>query len=110
MPKFRVVVAYTRAPLSTLMEPANVDVAVVEVAVKYGAEIWSVAETMLGVTVPETVRLPVTVVVARVVAPPMRVVKLPLVAVTLMPLSNMLPRKSPLRTMRLERSSILLTC
>ena len=64
---------------------------------------------MLGVIVPETVRSPVIVVAARVVVPPTRVVKLPLVADTLMPLSNMPPRKSPFLTIRLERSSILFT-
>lgn len=98
----------------TASTPAKVEVAVVEVATKYGAEIDVPAEIMLGVIVPETVRSPVTVVVARAVAPDEkdpapRFVKLPPIAETLIPLSNMPPRKSPLRTMRLERSSILFT-
>ena len=37
IPKRRDVVAYTSAPLSTLIEPANVEVAGVDVATKYGA-------------------------------------------------------------------------
>ena len=53
---------------------------------------------------PLTDRAPVTVVADRVVVPPVRVVKLPPVAETLMPLSNMLLRMSPLRTMTSDMS------
>lgn len=89
--------------------PANVLVAVVEVATKYGAEIEVPAEMMAGVIVPETDRSPVTVVAPRFVVPPVRLVKLPSFAETLTPLSKMLLRKSPFLTIRLERSSILFT-
>ena len=85
-------------------KPAKVEVAVVEVATKYGALMWSVAEIIAGVMVPETDRSPVTVVAPRFVVPPVRFVKFPSCAETLMPLSNIPPRKSPLRTMRFERS------
>jgi len=77
----------------TASEPAKVEVAVVEVVVKYGAVTKSLAE-----------RLPVTVVVASVVTPLVRVVNEPFVAETEAPLLNVPPRKSPLRTMRFERS------
>ena len=53
---------------------------------------------------PLTMRDPLIVVAPRFVVPPVRLVKLPPVAEILVALSNVPPRKSPLRTMRFVKS------